>query len=224
MSEYIPVNGVEIAIQAFQQQMVQKFNIDCCPLVTNEDWMGKIKKSRLRNTDLQGRADRAVTGDVPLYPCHFLRLNTFGVDTNGHNIQNIVRVGSGYTVTPELTSASVIKQYKLWAAVDVTLTAKFLEFSDYLRFGELFSILVKSKSLNSKINIGETDSWSITVEADPIINHTDAMKDASEGPDVYTLTHPIKLKTQFGGYKEVAKVNNEGRVDTSLTVGQESFP
>lgn len=224
MSEYIPVNGVEIAIQAFQQQMMQKFNVDCCPLVTNDDWMGKVKKSRLRNTEMQGRADRTTVGDVQLYPCHFLRLNTFGIDAGGHNVQNIVRTGSGYTVTPELTTASVIKQYKLWANVDITLHAKFLDFSDYLSFGELFSILIKSKALNSKVDIGETDSWSVMIEADPIINHSDAMKEANEGPDVYTLTHPIKLKTQFGGYREVAKVNNEGRVDTSLTVGQESFP
>jgi hypothetical protein len=217
MSEFKKTNGVLVALSTVQKQIVDKFGFDVCPFVTTDDWMSAVKKARLKKH--QETSDKTVTGDIILYPCAFIRMNTFGIAEDAHNVPNIVAAGSGYTYTSDLTTASAVKHYKLWATVELTLNAKFLDFEEYVNFGEYLSILIKAKRLNTEIFVGDTDKWTVSVTGSSIINHADALMDANEGPGVFTLTHPLTVKTQFGGYKEVPKVNNEGRVTTSLSVG-----
>ena len=202
-------SGALIAVRAIMLKTKQLFGFRAFPLVQDDDMKGAVRRALKISTE-----DRSHN----LYPFGAMTITSLGVKDDTHNIKNIARSGSGISVTENMESATIIKHYKVWASVSLDLQFEFDDLIEALRFVEKLSLCLAAKKFNTGVKLDSGEEWSVLVESQREVSFPKAARDDETAPSIYRINHSIIVHTQFGENREVAKINNEGRIDTNITV------
>ena len=153
------------------------------------------------------------------FPYAFLRVDSMRIDLDAQNVKQIKRSGSMIQAQQD-DVLTIFKGYLFPATISLTLVFVTDDLIDALTYIEKLAILAATDTLSFEIKVPGSSSWmaSIVFESNDFSIPASVLED-EENPKSMELSYPFVLKTKMGVIKPVSKINNEGRVDSSINVG-----
>lgn len=199
-----------ISIVAFCKNMERMVAVRRIPLVATEDEYDKIDRGN----------------DTETYPYAFLRMTMVEFTFNGQNNKAAAR--HGYPVInlldPDLsvTNAAVPKQFLFPVRVSFEFTYKTNSFSDVLTLIQKMGLLHQSLGMSFKISAPMYSELTNVIKLDsPSISLSPALLNDEAEPSAHKLVYTLTLDTYSGVFKDVPKVNNEGKATVGVSVSAE---
>jgi hypothetical protein len=215
-ADYDQFSGTLVGISVITAKLKQLFKFKHIPLVLNDNWQGALTKA-------YGIADN-IEKKLPDPYC-YLKVSSFGVRDDAHNLNQSMRNGTGFNTrgsdTGDLSNALLDMQYFAWAKVNIELCVGFRNPIAFFAFCEKLSIAIRARRLSASANF---DGNVFDVYADPQqseISPTMMTTDDATTAGWLTLNHALTVHTQFGTSIAVAKLNNEGIITNNVEVIRE---
>ena len=154
------------------------------------------------------------------YPFAFLKLTSIGVIVDRQNVNTIRRTASSIVATGE-DVLEVYKGYLFDTNVNMEITFTTDSLLEAVNFCNKLAIYAATDAFDFELSVPGTGSWNVQVkfENNDFQIPTAALED-EENPKALEMTFPFVLVTKTGIIRSVAKVNHEGRVNTSITPGE----
>lgn len=210
-------SGIEITISAFMMKFRQLFDIDIIWITDEESVIEAIRKHR---KDARGIDNN----DTDLYPFATIKITSAGVSDDAPNPRVTARSGSGLSISGDMDNTYILKHFKFWSNINCELEIKTNSLQSACKLVERLSIACCTKAFYTGVNIeaddhGGTDAWNVIVQGARSVAFPTSSNEATDGPRVYKINHSLEMRSQFGEYKAVPKINNEGLVTTNIVAG-----
>ncbi len=150
------------------------------------------------------------------YPYAFIRLQEVRTIKDRMPIKHIRRQGSSVqaTIAREIT---IDKGFLFPTDLVCELTFVSDDILETFKFVEKFGILLASDALSFTLDLPGTSPFVVSMLSEnDSISLPQIEIDAEENPGGLDIVIPITIRTNLGIVKQVAKINNEGHVDSSI--------
>lgn len=196
-----------VSMAAFLKNIARFSGIKQIPLVATDD-----------EYDKQDRGN-----DIEEYPYAFMRMTNIEFILDRQNTKAAAR--HGYPIAdlndPDaiVTNAAIPKQFLFPVRVSLEMTYKTNQFSDVITIIEKMCLLSISGTLTFKVHAPMYPEITNIVKLEsPSVPITPAEINSSAEPGAHKLTFNFTLESYSGIFKDVPKINNEGKVTTNIEV------
>ena len=154
------------------------------------------------------------------YPYAFMRMTSLSIVKDMQNNRLIKRTGS-MIQAEVIDTITIHKGYLFDAKINMELVFVTDQMVDALTYIEKLAILSATDSFTFTIRLPNSSEWqaSIVFESEDFAIPQAVLED-EENPKALELNYSFYLKTKIGLIKQVSKINNEGRVDSTVIAGE----
>lgn len=188
-----------VSMVAFCKNIARLSGVSSIPLVASDDEYDKLDRGN----------------DIEEYPYAFMRMTNLEFIQDRQNNKAAAR--HGYPIADLLnadspTNAAIPKQFLFPVRVSFEMTYKTNSFSDIITIIERMGLLSISGSMAFKIHGPMYPEITNLVKLEsPSVPISPAELNSSAEPGAHKLTFNFILETQSGIFKDVPKINNEGK-------------
>lgn len=153
----------------------------------------------------------------PEYPYSYMSFTDIAIQKDGQAVKNLRRVSQGSSVH-HATNSTVSKFYGFPAIISMELHFVTNDILAAVNFTTRSLITMHTEALNFDLEC-EAFSWKVQITTDSeSISFPRSDKDNEADPESFDMVLPLKIRTYIGVVKDVAKINNDGKVTTGIGI------
>lgn len=189
------LEGVELSLS-------KQLGLSSCPLIMSDNVFAELRKDP----------------ETERFPYGYFKITSFSIVRDQQAVKTLGRTSTGMSFD-EFTNSTIAKDFTFPLHMQIEFNISTNDFGDALWLLQKVAIIDALDKFTFKMSLPPFQDWMVSLNLNSPENAVpESVLEDPTAPGTYKLNFNMLIKTHCGVSKQVAKINNSGKVTTNVNV------